>query len=192
MSTKSLATRPAIEDDLCQGDIFRNIKYSYIDKENDEYVDIIEYEFPLAVIVSQACDVTYMSQMQSESCGKPTKFMPTLLLCPIYDGHAIQENQHLADISEKTGITLDDEKFYTSKEQKITRNDMHYRFHLLEVADGRSVVIDNGLIDFKHCFSVPASYLLKCRDKRLYKLESIFAEQVTLRFAAYLSRVAIP
>ena len=192
MATKSIARKPASEEALCQGDVFSNIKYSYINEETDEYVDITEYEFPLAVIVSQACDVTSMSQMQSENNGKPTKFMPTILLCPIYDGQAVKENKHLTDIKDKIGITLIDEKFYTSKERDITQNDMHYRFHRLEVENDGKMFIENGLVDFKHCFSVPASYLLKNRDKRLYRLEGLFAEQVTLRFATYLSRVAIP
>jgi hypothetical protein len=112
MATKSKALRPAPEELLCQGDVFSNIKYSYIDDETDEYVDITEYEFPLSVIVSQACDVTFMSQMQTEKNGKPTKFMPSILLCPIYDGQAVRDNKHLADISGTTGIVLDTEKFF--------------------------------------------------------------------------------
>jgi hypothetical protein len=62
----------------------------------------------------------------------------------------------------------------------------------LDVESDGKIVIENGLVDFKHCFSVPTSYLLKSRAKRLYRLESLFAEQVTLRFATYISRVAIP
>jgi len=192
MATKSLANKIAPEDDLCQGDVFSNIKYSYIDAETDEYVDITEYEFPLSVIVSQACDVTFMSQMQTEKNGKSTKFMPTILLCPIYDGQAVRDNKHLADINSKTDIVLDTEKFFTSKERDVTKNDMHYRFHQLDVEVDGNAVVDNGLVDFKHYFSVPASYLLKSRSQRLYRLESLFAEQVTLRFATYLSRVGIP
>jgi len=191
MATKASAIQPTSELDLCQGDVFRNIKYSYIDEETDDYVDVIEYEFPLSVIVSQACDVTFMSQMQSEEKGKPTKFMPTILLCPIYKGEAVKDNKHLADIF-NAGIALESESFYTSKVREIASTDMHYRFHQLNVEIGFDKVLENGVVDFKHYFSVPASYLLKCRDKRMYRLENLFAEQVTLRFATYLSRVAIP
>jgi len=193
MATTSLAKKTLTTDSLNQGDIFRNVKYSYIGGETDEYVDIIEYDFPLAVIVSQACDVTFMSQMQSKKEGKPTKFMPTILLCPIYNGDAVQVNKHLTDISNQIEIELKlEERFYTSKEREFAKNDLHYRFHRLDVKVADKYVIENGLVDFKHCFSVPTSYLLENRDKRLYRLDSLFAEQVTLKFSAYLSRVAIP
>ena len=55
-----------------------------------------------------------------------------------------------------------------------------------------NTILDNALIDFKHYFTVPASYLMKNRNKRAFHLEDIYAEQITLKFATYLSRVAIP
>lgn len=60
MATKSKAFRSRSTDQICQGDIFKNVKYSYIDSEDGESVNIVEYEFPLALIISQACDVIAM------------------------------------------------------------------------------------------------------------------------------------
>ena len=51
MATKSKAFRSRSTDQICQGDIFKNVKYSYIDSEDGESVNIVEYEFPLALII---------------------------------------------------------------------------------------------------------------------------------------------
>ena len=46
MSTISKAKKSQLDDQICQGDIFRNVKYSYIESEDDEGVNVVEYEFP--------------------------------------------------------------------------------------------------------------------------------------------------
>ncbi len=55
-----------------------------------------------------------------------------------------------------------------------------------------NVVLNDSIIDFKHYFSVPASYLVENRQNRVFRVDDLFAEQITLKFATYLSRVAIP
>ena len=54
------------------------------------------------------------------------------------------------------------------------------------------IVLENAILDFKHYFSLPMSYLLQHKEDRILHLDDIFAEQITLKFATYLSRVAIP
>ena len=71
MSTKSIVSVPAITEGISQGDLFRNVKYNYIDAEEDDSVDVVEYEFPLAIIISQACDVLAMDELVSNGGGKP-------------------------------------------------------------------------------------------------------------------------
>lgn len=84
------------------------------------------------------------------------------------------------------------ESLFTTKEYGVAKNDWHYRFHDLTVQAGEKVILDSALIDFKHYFTVPPSYLYHHRTDRLFRLEGLFAEQITLKFATYLSRVAIP
>ena len=52
MITESIAKVPDMHDQICQGAIYRNVRYNYIESEDDESVNVIEYEFPLAIIVS--------------------------------------------------------------------------------------------------------------------------------------------
>lgn len=83
MSTTSKAFKSQPTDKICQGDIFQNVRYSYIDSEDDESVNIVEFEFPMAIIISQACDVIAMEEVVNSKSGKPAKFMPAILMCPI-------------------------------------------------------------------------------------------------------------
>ena len=70
--------------------------------------------------------------------------------------------------------------------------DWHYRFHSLTIETGTEKVLENAIVDFKHFFTVPISYLISHKKDRLLHLDDLFAEQITLKFSTYLARVAIP
>lgn len=192
MTQKTKATKPHKELAVSQGDIFKNVKYSYIDKETDDDVIIIEMEFPFAVIISQACDVIAMSDLQRSNKGKATKFMPSILLCPIYDAQKAKKGDHISKIKENLKFDIEKEDLYHSDDFKVAKKEWHYRFHAFSVICNEENVIDNAIIDFKHYFTVPMAYLLSNLENRLMRLDDMFAEQLTLKFATYLSRVAIP
>lgn len=192
MSTISKANVSSLEDAICQGDIFKNIKYSYIESEDDNTVNIIEYEFPYAVIISQACDVIAMESIILNQCGKPTKFMPSILLCPIYDKNMAKKGEHIADIFRQLALKIDPEDVYQKDDYKVATRDWHYRFHALTVQVNEKLVIEDAIIDFKHYVSLPMQYLVTHKSDRILHLDDLFAEQLTLKFATYLSRVAIP
>lgn len=192
MSTKSIVTVPTISEKICQGDVYKNVRYNYIDAEDDNNVDVVEYEFPLAIIISQACDVIAMDDIVSTGGGKPAKFMPSILMCPIYDKNVAKTGDHLTEVFNELSLTFNKEDVYHKDDYKIAERDWHYRFHALELTLNGSPVLSNAIIDFKHYFSVPLSYLARHKKNRLYHLDDLFSEQLTLKFATYLSRVAIP
>ena len=192
MSTKSIVSVPAITEGISQGDLFRNVKYNYIDAEEDDSVDVVEYEFPLAIIISQACDVLAMDELVSNGGGKPAKFMPSILMCPIYDKNVAKSGDHLSDVFSELNLSFNKEDVYHKDDYKIAERDWHYRFHALELTLNGKSVLSNAIIDFKHYFSVPVSYLIKHKENRTYHIDDLFSEQLTLKFATYLSRVAIP
>lgn len=192
MSTKALIRELNESELISQGDIFKNVKFSYIESEDDDIVDIVEMEFPLAIIVSQACDVRYMCELQENNGGKTTKYMPSILMCPIYSVDSVKSQTNFENINNNL-INLEELGYYSNtKDGKTADQDLHYRYHLLTVKDVSDIILENLIIDFKHYFSVPMSYLLKNKKNRYCSLESIFSEQITLKFANYLSRVAIP
>jgi len=192
MSTIAKATRSQECEEICQGDIFQNVRYSYIDEEDDEGVNIVEYEFPLAVVISQACDVIAMDNLITNKNGKPAKFMPSVLLCPIYEKNAAKSGDHIKDVFEKLKIKFESENTFQKDDIKVAERDWHYRLHPLTIEVNGEIVLENAIIDNKHYFTVPISYLSKHKKDRILHLDDLFSEQITLKFATYLSRVAIP
>lgn len=192
MTTKASAKPCGEEDLLLQGDVFKDVKYMYVDSEDDEKIYLIELEFPYAIIVSQACDVYFMSKLQKERGGKVTKYMPSILMCPIYNKALFKVAKHIKDIGIQQDLAIEIETLYNSNHEKIIENGAHYRFYTFDIQVDHCDVMSNAILDFKHSFSVPTSYLLSNISNRLFSLDTIFAEQITLKFATYLSRVAIP
>lgn len=192
MSTTSKAFESQLTDQICQGDIFQNVRYSYIDSEDDEGINIVEFEFPMAVIISQACDVIAMEKVINDKAGKPTKFMPSILMCPIYDQTAAKSGAHIQDVFSQLSLKIVEDPIYSKDELKTVNKDWHYRFHSLTIETETGKVLENAIIDFKHYFTVPISYLISHKIDRILHLDDLFAEQITLKFSTFLARVAIP
>ena len=192
MSTTSKAFKSQLTDQICQGDIFQNVRYNYIDSEDDEGVNVIEFEFPMAIIISQACDVIAMEDVVNNKSGKPAKFMPSILMCPIYDKSASKSGDHIKEAFSLLSLNIVEEPIYFKDDLKTADKDWHYRFHSLTIETGAEKVLENAIVDFKHYFIVPISYLISHKKDRLLRLDDLFAEQITLKFSTYLARVAIP
>lgn len=195
MSTISIVNDPPNENLIYQGDIFRDLKYNYISSEDNDYTYIKEYGFPYSIIISQSCDVTAMAQLQETKQGKLTKFVPSILLCPIYNKELLSTGEHIEDVFTAMEILNSSElgeKIMQKDDCKVTERDFHYRFHNLTLKKGDNTLMDNLVIDFKHYYTLPMECLLTQKENRIFHLDSIYAEQITLKFATYLSRVAIP
>ena len=202
MSTCSRVQKNSIETQLCQGDIFSHVKYAYIDNEEADIVNVIEMEFPFAMIISQACDVIAMEKIVREKRGKSTKLMTSILMCPIIDGTMLKNGAYAEDFFTEFQISKvtskkDEDRVYDGKDKAIAERDWHYRFHLFkaycyEAGKSKELLFDSMFFDFKQYFTVPITYLLKNKKNRICTLEELYAEQITLKFATYLSRVAMP
>lgn len=193
MSSISKARKVEIDEGVNQGDVFKNVKYSFIDSEDDTSVEIIEYTFPYAVVVSQSCDVAYMDEFESGKHSLPVKYMPSILLCPIYSKESIAHGHHLKEIYEEINRTLDSGSAYYNKDDiSTTKKDQHVRFHALKVDVNNKTLLDNMVIDFKHIFSVPMKHLRNNRDKRICSIEDIYIDQIVNKMAAYISRIGLP
>lgn len=188
--SKAVATN--IEEPIHQGDVFRNVKYSYIDSEDDSSVNIIEYQFPMAIIISQACDVAFMDKLISDRTGKPTKFMPSVLLCPIYEREIAKSGNHLKNVFDTLSIKYTEDYIFVKNDLKVSEKNYHYRLHTLSVEYKDKMAITNAVIDYKHYFTVPITYLINNKNNRIFRLEDVYAEQITQKFSNFLSRVATP
>ena len=191
MATVCKTIQANVSDSILQGDIFKNVSYIYKTSESSEYIDITEFEFPYIIVLSQACDISAMSKMLDEG-GKTLKFMPSVLVAPIYDKETLKTGDALSEIINAVDFSMTKENLFSSKEFDIIKNDDHSRFHVLNLENKDLIEFGSPIIDFKHYFTVSPEYLHSIRDRRVCHLEQLFCEQITLRFANHLSRVAIP
>lgn len=113
-------------------------------------------------------------------------------MCPIYEQNLAKKGDHLTEVFNGLSLTITKEDVYHKNDYSVAERDWHYRFHAFELVLNGSSVLSNAIIDFKHYFSVPISYLVKHKENRIYHIDDLFSEQLTLKFATYLSRVAIP
>mgnify|MGYP004482993613 CR=1 FL=1 len=193
MVSTSKAIIVSQEKGVNQGDVFKDVKYSFIDSEDNESIDIIEYTFPYAIVVSQSCDVAFMDGFESGAHSAPVKYMPSILMCPIYSKDLIAHGEHLKEIFEDINRTLiNGAPYYNKDDSRTTEKDQHVRFHALKVNVNDKTIIDNMVIDFKHIFSVPMKYLRNNRDNRICSIEDIYIDQIVNKMAAYLSRIGLP
>ena len=128
MATISKAQKVTPDTNICQGDVFKNVRYAYIDTEDNETVQIVEFVFPMAIIISQACDVNSMGEMVLDQSGKATKFMPSILMCPIYDAEVAKQTNHLNEAFTELNISKQDgdkDVLSNSNEFKVVKNDWH-------------------------------------------------------------------
>ena len=193
MVSESKAIKYSVEEGINQGDIFRDVKYSFIDEEDEESVDIIEYVFPYAIVVSQSCDVAFMDKFESGEKVEPVKFMPSILMCPIYPKELTRHAKHLQEVFDKLQINLPEGSPYYNKDDiKIAEKDQHVRFHALKVTVNGKTLIEEAVIDYKHIFSVPMKYLRNHRNERICTIEDIYTDQIVNQLAAYISRIGLP
>ena len=109
-----------------------------------------------------------------------------------YDKTASKSGEHIKEAFEQLSLNIIEEPICFKDDLNTANKDWHYRFHMLTIKSGKENVLENAIIDFKHYFTVPISYLLSHKNDRVLRLDNLFAEQITLKFSTYLSRVAIP
>ena len=103
-----------------------------------------------------------------------------------------KSGQHIKDAFSQLLLNFESENTYQGDDYKVAKRDWHYRIHALTVNVDEKDVIENAVIDFKHYFTVPITYLITHKNDRILHLDDLFAEQITLKFSTYLARVAIP
>lgn len=191
MATTSEAKLKALADPISQGDIFENVQYISIQHETNSYVDISEYTYPAAIILSQGCDVFWMNDLTQQKSGSISKVMPMVLMCPFFQSETIKKGTHLSDYvqNEKMIIKSESSNMYISQDRNITQQDLHYRFHDFCVKTKDKTIYENYVLDFKQCFTVPFTYLDTHRGNRKVSLTPNYAQQITLKFSNFISRI---
>jgi hypothetical protein len=147
--------------------------------------------FPYSVLISHACDVSEFCDYVEEVKGKTQEFVDRqiitqMIFCPAFDEDQFSKGTHLNEQYKYKMPTI-----YENEMKKIRKN-FFLRYHYLK---GPVPDIPNFIIDFRHFFTLPATFILKYLadiDGERYVLDHINYTCLSDRFAHYLQRVAIP
>jgi hypothetical protein len=110
----------------------------------------------------------------------------SVLVAPLYNAEHVFLGEHLSELKINVpGIN----KLKT--EGKYLIDNERPRYHHLEFSE--DVPIVSSVIDFKHYFSVNVEYLRKIKSANfICKVSELYRENISLRFANYLSRIGLP
>ncbi len=172
-----------------QGDIFRDVECIERVFEERGIIEVSKVVFPLAVVMTQDCDLEQDARYKTKGDGRPSnddKRLLSVLMVPMYNAEHVFQGTHLND------LRLSMAPINKNKtEGKNLRNNERPRYHYLEFPDDVPVVPQ--IADFKHYFSVHLSYIESLRSKQFVcRISDMFREDLSQRFAAYLARIGLP
>lgn len=171
-----------------QGDILRDIILIQWaeEAEGDQSVQIQAQILPYSIVMSQDCDLEQDFKNQTDAASKDTdKYLQSILLCPAYPALNLKEGSHLEHLDMKMGRL-------NSDQWRQVKSNNNARYHYLIGAPDYQV--PDLAVDFKHFFTIPRNVLYRSdyKDKYIATISELFRENLSMRFAQYLSRIGLP
>lgn len=174
------------DERVCQGDIFREVEYVERISENEGILEVSKIVFPLVAVLTQDCDLKQDHVFRSVDKATQDKWLISVLVAPLYNAEHVYSGEHLLDI----GIRSQPVK-KGKTEDKMLKQNQRPRYHYLEFPERTEIVPQ--VIDFKHYFSVSVLYLQQLKKTNFVcSISELFREDVSNRFAAFLSRIGLP
>lgn len=166
------------ESRLCQGDILRDVFWLERVTEGGGVIEVARVVFPLAIVLTQDCDLEQDHRFRSESGATQDKWLISVLMAPLYNVEHVYQGTHLSDLDIQMEIVPK-----ARSAGKFLRNNERPRYHYLEFDD--DVPIVPSVIDFKHYFSATVTYLTQLKSTGyVCSVAPLFREDIAHRFAA--------
>lgn len=173
---------------ISQGDIFRDVEYIEYVAEKRGILDLSKIVFPLVVVLTQDCDLEqdYKFRWGRKLLKSQDKLLISVLVAPLYNADHVYLGEHLSELTMKMEPIN-----RTRTPGEFLRKNERPRYHYLSFPSSLRLV--DSVVDFKHYFSVNAQYLRKIsRGNFVCRLAELDREDLSQRFAAYLSRIGLP
>ena len=111
--------------------------------------------------------------------------LPTILFCPAYQIDDFLHGQHVS------GWNMQGHNGENKiNPDKLRENDQLKRYHYLKNCN--DLLVPELVIDFKHFFTIPTGLVYSQKNKYLVSINELFRENLSQRFAGYLSRIGLP
>jgi hypothetical protein len=151
----------------------------------DEVEELAPRVRPLAVVVSQDCDLEQdWSRRQKDVRGESD--LPCVLLCPALPAEQLRETQKLASDLWKPIRSNKNERYQYLAEVPAQR-DQASEGHVALLVDFRSVFTLGTVEIYRQLRSTATE-----APRRRFRLETPWAEHLQARYAYYVSRIALP
>jgi hypothetical protein len=174
---------------ISQGDVYKDIEYIEYAFEKDGAVEISKILFPLVVVLTQDCDLAQDSEFRTASDKTKDKVLFSVLVAPMYNADDVFNGTHLDDLYEKDNSMAPIAR--NKSPGKFLMQNERCRYHYLEFPG--EITIVPIIIDFKHYFSININQLISCRKEHFVcRLSELYREDLSLRFANFLSRIGLP
>lgn len=181
-----IITSTELEPRLCQGDIIRNIEYIEYVSLKEGIIVVSKINFPLIIVLTQDCDLEWDFNYRRQEKQNNDKLLISILVAPIYNMEHFRGGEHLSDLKLRMEIHNKNSTAY----KNIMQNERQ-RYHYVEFT--QDISISPSVIDFKHFFTVNVEYLKKRKvNNYVCKVEALYRENISQRFANYLSRIGLP
>lgn len=168
-----------------QGDVFQGFKHRTVEVKDDN-LEIIEIEEPFVTVVSQDCDLRWdFEYRKKETNPNQDKFISDVIIIPAYPAEQLKNGMHL----ERLGFTM--ENSWGTEKWKILEQNKNERYHFL--GEDTEFGIPNLVLDFKRYYTVPREEIYKIsNEKYTATINPLFRENLSRRFANFLSRIGLP
>jgi len=174
---------------ICQGDIFKNIDFVEYIVEKKGNIEVSKIVFPYVVVLTQDCELQQdYNHRKTFKRGKEfqNKMLLSVLVAPIYNEEHVLLGEHLNEL----GITSSPFTESGTAKDYLENNEIP-RYHYLDFPE--EIPLAPSIIDFKHYFSVNVEYLRKLKKANfICKVSELYREDISQRFANYLSRIGLP
>jgi hypothetical protein len=173
---------------LSQGDIYREVEFIEYAIEKAGVIEISKIVFPFVVVLTQDCDLNqdHSVSRETKEGSNHDKKLISVIVAPLYNVEQVYQGEHLSDL----GMTMAKINKGRSPRRNLKQNQTP-RYHYMEFP--ADVPIVSSVIDFKHYFTVNVEYLKRHKKGNFVcQIGPLYREDVSLRFASYLSRIGLP
>lgn len=174
------------EERVSQGNIYRQVEYIESFSEDEGIITISKIIFTYIIVLTQDCDLSQDFKFRFDSSKTQDKLILSVLVAPLYQADLVYTGQHL----EKLGKKMEPINKNRSPGHILVQNN-NPRYHHLQFPEESSLV--PSIIDFKHYFSLNVEYLLNIHKTNFVcKVSELYREDISQRFASFLSRIGLP
>lgn len=182
-----IRTKKARRERVSQGDIFRDVEFIEHFLEQEGNIQVSKIVFPYVIVLTQDCDLEqdYKFRWSRQRTHTQDKWLLSVLVAPLYNVDHVKKGEHLTELDMKMAPIGSRTELNHLHQNRLPR------YHYLEFPKATQLV--SSVIDFKHYFSVNVKYLRQIRNTNFVcRVSELYREDISHRFAAFLSRIGLP